>query len=319
MIKKKWFIGNSKLNIQVDILLATYNGSEFIEDQLNSIEAQTYKNWRIWASDDGSTDGTIEILEKWALKLGSTRLIILKGPGNGFVENFQFLIKNSPVNGNYIAFCDQDDVWMNNKIERAINILCKINKNVPAIYCSRTEIIDKNGDKTNRLSPLFKRKPSFSNALVQSIAGGNTMILNSSAHNLLAQYTTLIPISHDWWAYQIVSGASGNIFYDINPSVYYRQHGKNIIGENMSLFSRFNRFKFLINGGFYNWNSVNISCLEIAYQSLSDNNKIELNNFKTIRSCGFFLRLIRILNIKIYRQTFIGNIGLKIGLIIKKI
>ena len=311
--------GDLKLNNQVDILLATYNGSEFIEDQLNSIEEQTHKNWRIWASDDGSTDGTIEILEKWALKLGSTRLIILKGPGKGFVKNFQFLISNSNLNGSYIAFCDQDDVWMNDKLERAINFLYKIDKNVPALYCSRTEIIDINGHKTNRLSPLFNRKTSFDNALVQSIAGGNTMVLNNSARNLMAKYSKLRPVSHDWWAYLIVTGVSGNIIYDHNPSIYYRQHENNIIGENKSLISRFNRFKFLMNGGFYDWNNINISCLEFACHSLTDENNKKLNDFKLIRSCGFFKRFMRALNNSFYRQTRIGNIGLIIGFLMKKI
>ena len=303
----------------VDILLATYNGSEFIEDQLKSIESQTHKNWRIWASDDGSTDGTVEILEKWAHKLGSLRFIILQGPGKGFVENFQFLISNANLNGNYIAFCDQDDVWMNDKLERAINVLYKIDKNLPGLYCSRTEILDRNGNKTNRLSPLFKRKTSFDNALVQSIAGGNTIVLNSSARNLMAQYSNLRPVSHDWWSYLIVTGVSGKVFYDINPSIYYRQHEKNIVGENKSLISRYKRFKFLINGSFYNWNSINISCLEFAYQSLTDENKKKLNDFKLIRSCGFLKRFIRVLNNRLYRQTRIGNIGLIIGLIFKKI
>ena len=304
---------------RVEILLATFNGEKFLQSQLDSISFQSYNNWHVWARDDGSSDNTLEILMNWANKVGSDRIKILYGPKKGFVANFQFLLSNKNLDGKFIAFCDQDDIWMNKKLERAISQLSKINTDTPAIYCSRTQLIEANGAIKGSMSPLFVKSPSFSNAIVQSIAGGNTMVLNKSAQKLMAQYSHLNPVSHDWWAYQLVTGISGIVIYDSNPSIYYRQHGGNIIGENNTFTARYKRFKFLMSGGFYSWNSINISCLESASQSLTDDNNNLIREFKSIRSTKFLKRLYLAFNNSFYRQTIFGNIALIIALILKKL
>ena len=102
---------------KVDILLATYNGAKYLEDQLNSILSQTYSDFRLLISDDSSTDNTKEILEKYKEK--DERITVFYQENNlGVIKNFEFLLKK--VENEYYMFSDQDDIWKENKIEKSI-------------------------------------------------------------------------------------------------------------------------------------------------------------------------------------------------------
>lgn len=188
------------MNIQdkVAVLLCTYNGEQYIREQVDSIVRQTYTNWVIYVSDDGSTDGTLAILEEYRKALGEDRVFITSGPKKGFAWNFISSLQNNGRDCKYFAFCDQDDIWFPDKIERSVGYLADYSrKDIPAVYCGRTKLIDGEGADIG-FSPLFKRYPSFENALVQSIAGGNTMVLNIPAKDIIAKtpcYQEII--SHD--------------------------------------------------------------------------------------------------------------------------
>ena len=313
-----WSRGSEEFGCRVVIFLASLNGTEFLKEQLASFEVQTHKNWCVWASDDGSHDDTAEIIEDWCSKVGKSRACLLQGPGKGYVANFQSMISDNLIRGDYFAFSDQDDVWLDDKLERAITYLRTVTADVPAIYCSRTEIIDCNGARTGALSPLFSSSPSFANALVQSIAGGNTMVLNRPARDLMAQYSNLTPVSHDWWAYQLVTGVGGRVIYDTKPSIYYRQHGGNLIGNNQSMLARFNRLKMIMDGNFAAWNDVNLVCLDHARPSLTPESISLLNKFEAIRSEKLTKRIFFAMNNPFYRQTLFGNIGMLAAFILGK-
>ena len=112
---------------------------------------------------------------------------------------------------------------------------------MPALYCSRTKLIDKFG-KFMGYSPLFKKNPCFQNALVQSLAGGNTMLFNNETKKLLDQIDISKGIvSHDWLTYLLVSCKDGYIFYDSNAYLSYRQHEKNLIGSNNNFLAKIKR------------------------------------------------------------------------------
>lgn len=302
----------------VAILLATLNGAEFLEEQLESIEVQSHKNWHVWASDDGSSDGTLDLLSDWIGAVGPRRASLLVGPGEGFVSNFQSLIGDKNINADYFAFCDQDDVWFEDKLERGVSCLRTINPDLPAIYCSRTEMIDAHGNSFRSLSPLFLRAPSFANALVQSIAGANTMVLNRAARDLMARYVNLRPVSHDWWAYQLVTGVGGRLIYDAEPSIYYRQHGGNLIGGNQGWGARLRRLNMLMRGGFAEWNDVNAACLARAWPSLTLESRGLLTEFEAIRSAGLSGRISGAFDNRLYRQTRLGNIGMSAAFVMGK-
>src|SRR5262249_28608171 len=157
----------------------------------------------------------------------------------------------------YYAFCDQDDVWESDKLERALCILNRMSQDRPVLYCGRTRVIDDAG-RIIGTSPAFLRPPSFANALVQNIGGGNTMVMNHAARELLlAAGPEIDTVAHDWWIYQIVSGAGGAVNYDLEPRVRYRQHRSNLIGANNTFRARCERIRLLFNGRFKQWTDRN--------------------------------------------------------------
>lgn len=165
---------------KVAILLCTYHGQHYLAEQLDSFAAQSHPNWEIWASDDGSEDDTHAILEAYQQKWPAGRLSIHFGPAEGFAANFLSLTCKASIKADYYAYSDQDDVWEAGKLERAVRWLETIPPNIPALYCGRTRLVDADNNEIG-LSPLFSKPPSFANALMQNIGGGNTMVFNNAA------------------------------------------------------------------------------------------------------------------------------------------
>ncbi|MEH5979201.1 glycosyltransferase family 2 protein, partial [Enterobacter roggenkampii] len=263
---------------KVTILLCTYNGQEFLKKQLDSIINQTYTHWDIYVSDDGSSDRTIEILRHYQKKLGKNRLVILDGPGQGFARNFLSLIYNHCIFSDYYAFCDQDDIWNSDKLERSLSALSSKSQ-TPALYCSRTELIDEQ-DITIGYSYNFSKAATLKNALIQSIAGGNTMLINHAARKIITKVpeSILVP-SHDWWIYQCVCACGGYVYYDSTSTVKYRQHSGNIVGANRLLSARILRFKLLFSGSLRPSIDKNILLLKALNGHLTEESKILIDKF----------------------------------------
>ncbi len=304
---------------KVAILMCTYQGQRFLIEQLASFENQTHTNWELWASDDGSDDDTTKILKEFKKLFPSNQVSIIKGPRHGFVSNFLSLTCNKNIDADYYAYSDQDDIWKPDKIERAINYLKDVTNNIPSLYCSRTELINSSGQHIG-FSPLFKKPPRFENALIQNIGGGNTMVFNRVARSLLMTAGENVSVVfHDWWTYQLVSGAGGHVYYDQHPSLLYRQHEKNIIGKNNSWIARLKRIHMLLQGRFREWNDRNTAeLLKISY-ILSDENQRTLKNFRQGRQSSFLKRLYLIHKCRLYRQTLLGNLGLIAAVLLNKL
>lgn len=303
----------------VAILLSTYNGERFLKEQLDSLIAQTHSNWTIFASDDGSTDETLAILEKYQTKLGTDRLIILAGPSQGFAKNFLSMVKNASIKADYFAFCDQDDIWLPERLSTAIATLQSAPSNQPAFFCSRTRLIDEEGRPIG-LSPLFQKPTSFRNAIVQSIAGGNTMLFNHRARALLAHTCTEQKIiSHDWWLYMLVSGCGGQAYYSPQPLVDYRQHRNNLIGSNSSFRDRLVRISKILKGTFREWNESNLLALSTFKKYLTPESLRVLEQFQECRHATLYKRLTLINASGLYRQTTAGQLGLFIATVLKRI
>ncbi|MDR3468091.1 MAG: glycosyltransferase family 2 protein [Xanthobacteraceae bacterium] len=303
---------------RVAILLATYNAGRFLTEQLNSIERQTHRNWEVWASDDGSADDTLPLLEKYRSRWGDDRLRILRGPREGFVANYFSLLSNDAIRSDYYAFSDQDDVWLPDKLTRSIAALSRLEAASPAIHGGRTRLIDCRGHVLGQ-SPLFRRPPSFRNALVQNIAGGNTMTFNAAARELLAPYCYLRPVSHDWWSYMVVTGAGGTLIYDPEPSVLYRQHHANLTGENRSLVARTKRLFMILDNRFRRWTDINIACLSTLKERLTLQNQAVLDRFCELRMAPMSRRMTSLTSRPVYRQTALGDLGMAVALICRKL
>jgi len=295
------------------ILLCTFNGARFLPLQLASYEAQDFTDWRLVASDDGSEDGTIALLEDFQRKHGISRVEIRRGPQRGFVANFLSLICDPALNADYYALSDQDDVWLSHKLSRARAFVMKAPVDPPFVYCSRTRLIDEQGVEIG-LSPLFEKPLHFRNALTQSIAGGNTMVLNEAARQVLMQAgADANPASHDWWIYLIISAMGGTVFYDSEPTVAYRVHRSNVIGSNRSAAAQITRARMLWQGRFQEWADMNVAALERIENLMTDENRKTFELFRRARKQSLLPRAGGLMHSGIYRQTLLGNIGLAVA------
>ena len=304
---------------KVAILLCTYNGERYLHDQLASFQTQAHANWTLWVSDDGSNDSTLALLEAYKQKWPSGKLSIVRGPAKGFAANFLSLTCKLEISADYYAYSDQDDIWVTDKLERAVQWLQTVPPDVPALYCSRTRLVDEQLQEIG-ISPLFTKPPSFQNALMQSIAGANTMVFNNAARSLLCEAGADVPIrSHDWWAYLVVTGCGGVVYYDTKSSLDYRQHTGNLVGTNATWQARWQRVRMLMQGDFSGWNEGNIVALRRLQGKLTLENREILERFAKARDMGLILRLFNLKRCGIYRQTFLGNLGLFIAAFFKKI
>lgn len=308
-----------KTSHHICILMSTYNGEQFLAEQLQSIEDQTHKNWSLVISDDGSSDNTLTIAKQFQTKWGGDRLEIRSGPQQGFCLNFLSMACDHTIKADLYAFSDQDDVWMRDKLERAIGYFDENNEShLPRAYGGRTQIVDENL-KPLGFSPEFTLPRSFRNALVQSIAGGNTMMFNQATKELLEKAGLQKVVSHDWWLYQIVKGAGGIFYYDPQPSLLYRQHTNAVIGANSSFRARIDRIFFVINGRFKGWNNLNYGALCNIRHLLTKDSQDILDIFGKFRGAHFKDR-VRLLEVcGLYRQTWKGTLSLWLATIINRI
>jgi glycosyltransferase involved in cell wall biosynthesis len=220
----------------VDILLATYNGSQFLEAQMASLEAQTYGSWRLIVRDDGSSDRTRSLLLAWANRFPERITILNDEKENlGSSQNFSMLLEHSSAP--YVALCDQDDVWLPDKIARTLerlrNLEAKSGSTVPHLIHTDLEVVNR------QLAPTAKsfwkhqyvdpsNEAKMNRLLVQNVVTGCTAMLNRSLVNLAAPIPNEA-IMHDWWI-ALTAAAFGHINHIDEATVLYRQHGGNDTG-----------------------------------------------------------------------------------------
>lgn len=226
---------------KVAIVMSTYNGEKYIKQQLDSLLNQTYKNIHIFIRDDGSKDNTLSILEKYE----NDNITLIKGENCGFVKSFFDLLKQVD-RYDYYAFCDQDDVWMENKIERTVNMLSKLDETKPNLYFSNSDYydIDLNFVANGEINKIY----NFRNSLVECVSQGMTMCINKVARDMLVENIPKNCISHDCWIYMLCAGL-GNMVYDKESLVKYRRHTTSVTaeGKNFVQFQIWRIKKFILN------------------------------------------------------------------------
>lgn len=236
-----------RLDTQIDILLATYNGAAFLPEQLASLLAQTHTNWRLLLRDDGSTDGSPQIVRDWAEANGVDLLVIDEGQGNiGASASFGRLLEASTAP--YFALCDQDDVWLTTKVEATLRALqdAEDDSGTPVLaYCDLV-VVDRN---LREIAPSFRDFCSIGSLpekrVLRKLITQNTVTGCATMGNAALRAMAL-PIApearmHDWWL-ALVAGQFGRIVEMEESLILYRQHGKNSMGVNaLDLFSRLRR------------------------------------------------------------------------------
>ena len=176
----------------------------------DSILCQSHKNFTIYIFDDCSDNNPMDSLEKRYTSNPRIKILVRK-KRLGYAKNFLYGLREVQSNYDYYAFCDQDDIWDPDKLEIAITALQNFrNIDKPSLYFSRTEAVREDGKSHVTLSQNYKRPPSFANALVQNMGGGNTMVFNSEARTLINKHSLNMDIiSHDWMMYLFVSAVGG--------------------------------------------------------------------------------------------------------------
>jgi glycosyltransferase involved in cell wall biosynthesis len=223
--------------MHVLVLLSTFNGAEFLGAQVQSILEQAFESTLgVLVRDDGSTDGTLAILEE----LADPRVEIVRGSNIGAKASYLALIEEARNrNPDYVAFADQDDVWLPGKLERALTLLK--DKATPTLYCSALDLVDSELRPRGRFA--YAGRPQFEHAFFTNCVTGCTCVINRALLGLLKQLPRPGAIlMHDWWLY-LVAVAFGTVVYDPQSHILYRQHAANQIGRGQGLFASFERWR----------------------------------------------------------------------------
>lgn len=269
--------------LKVLILLSTYNGEDYLEELLNSVLNQSSVEVKVLIRDDFSTDGTIDVLTRFK-RISPNQITLIAGKTNlGYKASFNFLMKyaHQHFSFDYIAFCDQDDVWYSNKLISALDKLVNIAANgKPKLYFSNLTVTDR---FLNPRNEFFDRAPSldFTKRLIENKAVGCTIVFNKWT---LIKYLSVLrgdEENHDHLIF-LVALIYGQVVYDKKSHIYYRQHNNNQIGYNSLMSKLKNRLT--------NFRSINKRPIESragylisALDNIPNGNKYILTKFISYR------------------------------------
>ncbi len=293
------------------ILLALYNGTPYLNEQLGSIAAQSHTDWCLLVSDDASADAGPAMVRDFATQHAAGLVRMIDGPTAGAANNFMHLLQQSDPQAGHLALCDQDDVWLPHKLDRAITALAKTPSDQPALYCCRTLVCDA-ALGSQQLSRVPGRALTFRNALVQNVVAGNTIVLNRAAAGLArtaAAKASEIAV-HDWWIYQIVTGVGGTVIFDDEPGLLYRQHGSNEIGAHHGAQASISRLTQVLRGRFRRWNDLNVAALSLIAPQFTPEHRQVLEDFARDRRGPLSRRLRALRRSGVYRQSRLGDAAL---------
>ncbi len=294
---------------KIAIILAYYDGAKYLDLLLESIFNQTYDDFKIFIFDDNSpvplTKDKLQLTkyEKSKIKIHNRKKNL------GFSNNFLNGLSMIDSKFSFYSFCDQDDIWDIDKLKRGIAALKSLPIDKPALYGTKTLHINEAGKNIIGKSINIKKELSFQNALLQNFAGGNTMLFNFAAKELIiSSMRNIKPVSHDWWVYIMVAGNGGNILYDKKPSLLYRQHNNNLMGSNKTFIGKLIRLIKLFDNTFKNYIRSNLESLNENLDLLTEENLIVFNYFCRARRSNLFLRIFFYLKSGVYRQNISGHI-----------
>ena len=227
-------------NNNIAILMATYNGERYLKEQINSLLAQTYQDWHLYVHDDGSADNTVTIVKDYA-KHYPDKVTLLEYPSQGGAcMNFLSLMEK--VEAPYYMFCDQDDVWLPNKIELSIQAMETLQQQypqTPIIICTDMYVVDQNLSIINnswwnysRIYPMYIR--AFEDCAATAGVTGCTMLFNHEAKDCCMSAGPKV-FMHDCWVCICALKKHGILHCIAEPLNKYRQHGGNTLGAGISV------------------------------------------------------------------------------------
>lgn len=223
---------------EIQVLLSSYNGEKYIREQIDSILAQEGVTVSLLIRDDGSSDGTKEILKEYAEK--HHNVSVFYGENVGVIKSFFSLIDRVDADKEYVAFADQDDVWLSDKLYSAITLLEMEKEDSPLVYCSAIQLVDAELNPISAAITYPDIRIDFGNALVENMCTGCTSVINHHMLLVLKERTPEFTVMHDFWIY-LVGTCLGKVVRDEKSYILYRQHGDNVVGSASSKVENYKR------------------------------------------------------------------------------
>lgn len=279
----------------VEILMTTYNGELFLKEQFDSILAQTYRNWHLTVSDDGSTDGTDCIIEEY-VHLYPDKIMHVRYPERFGSPKEHFLQLCRDCEAPLIAFCDQDDVWFPDKLEKMVKLLLEYEQNIPLLIFSdqipTDAFLNPINNSAMKMGKQFTARIEWQAIIFRNTVTGGACLFNRALAQLACRNeNTEDIIMHDWWL-AAIAACFGNVVYFDEPTGYYRQHEHNYIGaKDVTRFSYiWNRLRNIAdvkNSIILRKNQAR-KILETYREDLTENDKEFLKSFSKRHSGIFF-------------------------------
>lgn len=290
-------------NPKIIICMSTYNGEKYVKEQIESLLNQTYNNIEIYVRDDGSKDNTIKILEEYKKQ---NKIHFIKGKNVGVVKSFYECLQLAYNNADFFAYCDQDDKWHEDKIEKAITKLSEKSQEIPLLYFSEFNYCDENLNFLNK-SNINKKGTSFQNSIVECLSFGITEVFNKKLAEKILNSGTDNICFHDWWAYMISAGI-GKVIYDEEATVEYRRTGNNVspsgkVGIQLQIY----RIKKFLFGKYFKNIREQINKYKVQFsKELNKENKKIIDLFSIKYS--FIKSIKKVFYPKMFRQNIIDEI-----------
>lgn len=299
---------------QICIIMAVYNGERYLADQINSLLENSYPNFILHIFDDHSKDNSKTIIDEYANKYPNKIFAHYHTENHGVIRTF--LEGAKIMEADYYMFCDQDDIWMPDKIRRslaAMELLESSSNNLPYAIFSDAKIVNQN---LQELAPSFQRQSGYhtnaldpAHILIENKLIGCTILFNHALWQMLTVFPTAIRM-HDWWI-ALIGSFFGKIVYLDEPLLLYRQHEQNVIGSNSYLTYIHNRITHLQGQR----KALYDTCLQAAafekvyHDRLSPEQKKLLNIFSSLPKANWLAKRYRIIRYHFFKSGLIRNIG----------
>ena len=301
----------------ITILLATYNGEKYLSEQINSLLNQSFKDFKILVRDDGSTDGTLDVLNRF-INDYPQKITLLndRTPTGSSARNFFRLL--SAVDDDYVMFCDQDDFWLPQKIEKTfekMKMLEKEHGDIPLLVHSDLSVVDAELNLINKsffdFQKISPERDRLNNLLVQNNVTGCTAMINRKML-MLAKDEPISCAMHDWWI-ALLAAAFGKADFISEPLILYRQHGGNRVGAKNASGMEFIKRKIKDRKKTAkNYNDAYLQAselLRIHGEKMSESDRETVAAFASLKTSSKIKKIKLINKYDFKKNTFIRNIG----------
>ena len=306
----------------IQVLLATHNGEKFLRPLLESLLAQTFQDFQVLISDDGSTDSTLQVIDDFSGRYPEKFVLRGSRVHGGAKHNFMFLV--SCASAEYVMFCDQDDVWLPNKIADALAAIKKSEsehgESCPILIHTDLIVVDDHLRPVNKSFMKYQNlngyRTELAPLLMQNVVTGCTVMMNRSLlEKARINNATGLMVMHDWW-FSLIASAFGRIQYLDSPSILYRQHINNVVGAKKWGWSyitgkiRSSRSKEVIRVGLAATSEQASAFLNVYRDDLLPGQCKTVAGLANITRSSWISRRLLIIKYRLFKVGFLRNVGL---------